>query len=123
MESDPQFKWRPGAPKEKIMTNQTSGDVDLTVHEPSAAHSPTVQGDFDGRSCPPIDVFREPDHVPSPPISNAQNSSGTNGNMGRKMGAVKRFMVSGGNSERTPKKGKPKKNPKGKAWTKRVSLK
>jgi hypothetical protein len=123
MGSDSQSRWRPGAPKERIMTNQTSGDVDRAASESSAEHPPTVQGNFDGRSCPPIDIFREPDLVPSPSISNAPNSSGANGNTGRKTGEVKRFMVFGGNSKRTPKKGKPKKSLNGKSRVKRFSSK
>lgn len=103
------------------MTNQTSGEINDVANEPSAEHPSTVQGNIDSRSCPPIEVFHEPDPVPRPSISNSRNSNRTNGKSRGKRGGDKRFMVSGGNSKRRPKKEKPKKSPNGKTRLKRFS--
>lgn len=96
------------------MTNQTSGDIDHAANEPSAEHPSTVQGNSENRTCPSIDVFRDPDLVPRTPISNARNSNKANGKVSSKGSDDKGFHVSHGNSGRTPKKKKPKKSPNGK---------
>jgi hypothetical protein len=102
---------------------QTSGNMDHAADQPNTEHPSTVQDPFDSQCFQPTEIFRGPDLVPRPPVSNARNSNKANGKGHSKRSDDKGFRVSHVNNERKLKNRTPKKRPKGKARTKRFSSK